>query len=402
MLASASFRLDPATLLFSIAVLGFLLAAVSFSSASATPSQRGALNEWGKAMLAAGCSFALYFLRGHAPLFWTLVVANTLVVAFGAFCLRAHARLFDEPVPQRRIAAMAAFGLSGLFANYFFDAPRPLAAVTLSIAMAAMLGNSVLMTLRTPTRRRSTVAWVDGISTGVATLMLVARGLLSLKGSAESVSPGADSLQQISSLVLGTLFVLGSSMGFFSLVHERQRRETLERARRDGLTGLYTRSAFFELAEQMDRAGGPQAYAAVMVDIDHFKSINDTFGHLGGDDTLAHAARLIANSIRLSDVAGRFGGEEFSILLRGCGEVEAARFAQRLVEEAGKQSVRLHDGRHATFTLSAGYACRNIDGAGESASAVINRADQALYRAKRSGRNRAEPAASSEAVPIAA
>ena len=197
-------------------------------------------------------------------------------------------------------------------------------------------------------------------------------------------------------LVAGLLFVAGVSMAFFSMVHDRQRREALERARRDGLTGLYTRAAFFEMAEEIDGLEEAQSYAIVMVDIDNFKSINDAFGHASGDVALAHAARLIANSVRLSDLAGRYGGEEFCILLRDCGEQDAALFAQRLVVEASQQEVRIQgarEARSAGFTLSAGYASRIADPTGTSRSEtlreVIERADQALYRAKRGGRNQA-------------
>ena len=389
--SATALRLDPASLLFSISVLGFLLAAVSFSSASASASQRGALHEWGKAMLCAGAGFGLFFLRGHAPWVLTFLVSNTLVIGIGVYGLRAHAVLFDDRIAHRLVGGLATFGLAGLFASYAFDAPRQVAAFTLSASAAALLAMISRTTLRTAARRRSPMAWVSASTAGTAAAMLAVRAVISVSGSVESVSVGAATAQQVSALVLATLFVLGTSMGFISLVHERQRRETLERARRDGLTGLYTRSAFFELAEKIDRAGGAEKYAAVMVDIDHFKTINDTFGHLGGDRTLEHAARMIANSIRLSDVAGRYGGEEFSIILRGCDETEAAAFAQRLVDEAGRQTVRLQDGRSSTFTLSVGYACRAAarDGRDESASEVLERADQALYRAKRSGRNRA-------------
>ncbi len=390
MAAPPPLHLDPATLLFSIGVLGWLLAAVSFSTASGAPTtQRAALHAWGRAMLAGGGAFMLYFLRGHAPLWLTLLMANTLVVALGYEGLRAHALLFDEPMPRRAARTLAAFGLGFLFAAHFLGLPRQYAGAALSVALAGLFGMAVWMILRTRERRHSPLSWVGATTTGLTTLMLAIRAATSLGGTAATVSPGADSAQQIGALVLGTLFMLGASMGFFSLVHERQRRETLERARRDGLTGLYTRSAFFELAEQIDKSMPSQPYAALMVDIDHFKAINDTYGHLGGDVTLTHAARLIANSIRLSDVAGRYGGEEFSIILRNCGAEGAAAFAQRLVEEAGRQTVRLPDGRKAQFTLSVGYAIRGAQAA-EAPDRVIDRADQALYRAKRSGRNRAE------------
>jgi diguanylate cyclase (GGDEF)-like protein len=109
--------------------------------------------------------------------------------------------------------------------------------------------------------------------------------------------------------------------------------------------------------------------------------------------TLAHIARLIANSIRISDVAVRYGGEEFCILLLGCIESETAKIAERLVIAAGLQRVRLRDGRSTQVTLSAGYAytpARSpLKSLPETLEAVIERADKALYRAKAGGRNQA-------------
>jgi diguanylate cyclase (GGDEF)-like protein len=130
-----------------------------------------------------------------------------------------------------------------------------------------------------------------------------------------------------------------------------------------------------------------------MVDIDHFKKINDNHGHAAGDLVLAQAARRIAGAVRISDTVGRYGGEEFCVLLPGFDEQQAADVASRLVDEAARQSIRLANGATVRYTLSAGYAVGNsqplADGPGEALVDVIERADQALYRAKHQGRNRA-------------
>ena len=128
--------------------------------------------------------------------------------------------------------------------------------------------------------------------------------------------------------------------------------------------------------------------------------MNDRYGHAAGDTTLTQLGRLIAQHTRLSDLAGRYGGEEFCLLLKDCTLAEAQRVAQQLVTEAARQSVRLPGGEALHFTLSAGYAQRQ--GLHESLEQVINRADQALYEAKHAGRNRAMaalPTAVQEWVP---
>jgi diguanylate cyclase (GGDEF)-like protein len=373
-------------------VLGFLLAVVSFSLSNTLPTRRFGLEEWGISMCAVGGSFLLFFLRGHAPWFLTFLMANMLAIAIGPFGLLAHAQLFEVAKPHRAIAVGVAIGMFGVLAVYFFDAPRQLAIFTVALAIAVPLGLISLMIFQNINRRSTPMAW---ISCGVAAItagVWAMRAILSLSQSAPSVLVEA-TLLPIVSTIIGAIFTVALSLGFFSLTNEKHQREIVASLRRDGLTGLFNRTAFFEMASEIDRLRVPEPYAVVMVDIDHFKAVNDTFGHTGGDTTLAHAGRLIASSARISDIAGRYGGEEFCILLRNCGEAEAAHFASRLVTEAAQQKVRLRDGRKVEYTLSAGFACRSLRSAGksdtETVDDVIARADEALYRAKRGGRNRA-------------
>ncbi|HRO58717.1 MAG TPA: GGDEF domain-containing protein, partial [Burkholderiaceae bacterium] len=107
---------------------------------------------------------------------------------------------------------------------------------------------------------------------------------------------------------------------------------------------------------------------------------------------LAHAGKLVRAATRSADLAGRYGGEEFCIVLADCGETEARRFAERLVRTAARQRVRLPGRGEVRFTFSIGYAVRGASqpgGAPEPFQAVLERADAALYQAKREGRNRA-------------
>ncbi len=99
-------------------------------------------------------------------------------------------------------------------------------------------------------------------------------------------------------VILGALFVVCSSMSFYAIVHDQQKHEIAERARRDALTGLFNRRAFFEAAQAWERQGA--AYAILMVDIDHFKSINDTYGH------------LIGGLFRAGGLACRYGRRSFA------------------------------------------------------------------------------------------
>ncbi len=178
-------------------------------------------------------------------------------------------------------------------------------------------------------------------------------------------------------------------------VLDLEKEKIYERSIRDSLTGLYTRVYMKEAVARLMRLHDREQTAGLalaMVDIDHFKSVNDTYGHLEGDRVLAAVARVIRDTVRASDIPVRFGGEEFAIFLVGRGDgLEVADRVRRRVEELTLDGP-LGDRR---VTVSAGVASRRP---GESLEAWIARADAALYRAKESGRNRVVVA---QEVPVA-
>ncbi len=170
------------------------------------------------------------------------------------------------------------------------------------------------------------------------------------------------------------------------LVKEIER--NLNAAAVDELTGLFGRRYLTaHLARQVAAcAADRRALAVVMIDIDHFKSINDRFGHLAGDRILATAARRLESALRVSDLAARFGGEEFVAVLPATDQTTAEAVAERLRQAVGGTPIPsglLDD--TVTVTLSAGVATYRP---GDSVETLIERADEAAYAAKRAGRNR--------------
>jgi diguanylate cyclase (GGDEF)-like protein/PAS domain S-box-containing protein len=149
----------------------------------------------------------------------------------------------------------------------------------------------------------------------------------------------------------------------------------------DTLTGVWNRRHGTELltADLSARRPG-QALSLLMLDIDHFKTINDTFGHQAGDHVLIEIASRLRRSLRGSDMVARWGGEEFVVLLRDC----ALPDALRLAEEIRAAIAELPFGTMGSLTVSVGVAEAH---AGEDLTTWLERADQALYRAKRAGRN---------------
>jgi diguanylate cyclase (GGDEF)-like protein len=169
-----------------------------------------------------------------------------------------------------------------------------------------------------------------------------------------------------------------------------QKNLDLERlATRDPLTGALNRRAFhaaFEEALQEAHRSG-SALSCMMVDIDHFKNVNDTYGHGVGDRVIQEVARKLQQSARGTDLLCRWGGEEFCLVMRGLGPAESAEFAERMrarVERECGAAVREAAGLHITASFGVEMLTPQL----RTAPALIEHADQALYRAKRGGRNR--------------
>ncbi|PKO15127.1 MAG: hypothetical protein CVU39_12255 [Chloroflexi bacterium HGW-Chloroflexi-10] len=155
----------------------------------------------------------------------------------------------------------------------------------------------------------------------------------------------------------------------------------------DPLTNIYNRRYFFELTDmEIKRA---QRYehplSLMMIDIDHFKRINDQYGHLGGDQTLIWFTQQLKIFLRNTDIIGRFGGEEFVILLPETNLYQAIQVGQRLVRHISRQEFTYQDAQ-LNLTVSAGIAAYNSD---LSLDQWVDHADQALYSAKQCGRNQA-------------
>ena len=157
----------------------------------------------------------------------------------------------------------------------------------------------------------------------------------------------------------------------------------------DPLTGILNRRSFLERAEQeRDRAlRYGHALSVAMIDVDHFKKINDRFGHQCGDLALQHLVAVISEQLRTPDIFGRLGGEEFGVLLPAVEDVSAAVPAERYrraIEQTPLKVKGLQD--QIRLSVSIGLAC--LQGDGDSLNLLLQRADTALYAAKSAGRNR--------------
>ena len=181
-----------------------------------------------------------------------------------------------------------------------------------------------------------------------------------------------------------------------SLIKDREQQRQL--AVRDGLTGLYNRRAFNEIfaaaIANEDRRDG--RLGLVILDIDHFKKLNDTYGHPAGDAALRSLARLLAQQLRKGDQAARYGGEEFVVILPGSDQERSAQAAERLRAAIARHRF-VHDGSRIPLSASLGVAVWPEDA--RDPDALLGAADRGLYAAKQGGRNRVVAAASLPPAP---
>jgi diguanylate cyclase (GGDEF)-like protein len=164
--------------------------------------------------------------------------------------------------------------------------------------------------------------------------------------------------------------------------------ELFEQVSHDHLTGVLSRESFIDVLRLALLAlnDKPHPFSVLMLDFDHFKDVNDVYGHLAGDEVLKEVSGRIEHTLRQHDAIGRYGGEEFIVLLTGVGVDIGLDVAERIRNRVAADPVRT-DEHTINVTVSMGLAQAR---AGEELLSLIDRADQALYRAKQGGRNRVE------------
>lgn len=194
------------------------------------------------------------------------------------------------------------------------------------------------------------------------------------------------------------LFSMAMPMALLALVKEEHQAQLLAASRSDFLTGLHNRQGFFEHGAKLLSAHGLSRPVTLLAfDLDHFKAINDRFGHEAGDDVLKRFARAAREIVGRESEVARLGGEEFVVLLPGIGRAAGCRIAEAIASRFTEAAAE--DGRNISATVSIGVAESNAETSG--LPALLAAADRALYRAKGLGRNRIEIAESLD-MPAAA
>jgi diguanylate cyclase (GGDEF)-like protein len=349
------------------------------------PGVKPSLRWWFAATLQYPLAFLLLGLRGHLPDFISVVVAN--VLAAGAMSCNAIAirRFYD--VPDRIVRLIVTTALIAIASAWFvyLDPSLHWRIVSVSGLMAVLIGSSARGILRRGGPR-------GRIPLATAAVFVAGTVLIVFRAVGEMAAPLAnDSFLQLpatqswSFALLGLLPVLGT-MGFLLMCTERAQKEFERAARLDYLTEIYNRRAIDELATSAIATAHMHVkpLAVMAIDVDHFKRINDRWGHAVGDDALLETVRRIREGLRLEDMMGRHGGEEFIVVMPDTDAEGAAAVAER-VRWAFAETPMLLGEDQADVTVSIGVALLQPDD--QAFSSLLRRADLAMYAAKNNGRN---------------
>lgn len=267
----------------------------------------------------------------------------------------------------------------------------PLAAFAGSLWLGTQLGGPGVIPYPIPAMLWCALSYSLFATAGI-TLFFSMWTLLAISSGTLLIGANVDTQQAIMSLRVGVTLTALAPLTVASVMVARN--ELLARlkyaASHDPLTQVLNRGGFMIRAEAL--LATPhllrRPVAVLMMDIDFFKKVNDSHGHAAGDVVLSAFARVAEDCLRSGDLLGRLGGEEFAVLLPGCGSDEARLIAQRICDAFAQHTVALKDGTPLTATVSIG-ACWAAS-TGTPIETMLSSADAALYRAKQAGRNRVE------------
>lgn len=365
---------------------------------SLADSKVAGIREWAQANGVAVVALLLFAARGVVPDVLSIEVANALLLLTASLMLAGYRRYLGLPVPWRLLAGggIAAFAAVVVF-HYIHDslALRVVAMSAYHVAICfgiyASLPKVADGRLRYPNAFSRIAAFLLGL------------GHLGRGGfyAFDAYAPAAlldPAIANLMFFAVGTLALPALSLGAVMLANARVLNETAYAAEHDHLTGAPSRRAFFEMAERelarARRHGG--GLGLLLVDADHFKRINDTYGHGVGDEVLRDLVARTREEIRKIDYFARLGGEEFGVLLPDASFDTTRAVAERLRAALDRPAASAPAGPGPAYTVSIGLAMLEK---GEDFAGLMHRADAALYAAKAGGRNRVEVAARTNPEP---
>jgi diguanylate cyclase (GGDEF)-like protein len=371
-------------------LLGSLCAIVLWILRRSVANEIGGVGLWSKACWVGVVGGLALTLKGFLPYSFAVFVSNFSLVCSLMLMLCSLRAFAGRLQPNRSL--LSVLGGYGLLLLWFAVVAPDL---RIRVAISCVVCGGILLVCAWDIYRMSirsaaeiftgTVFATIGVLTVLRTMSIVT----GIDQSSQFYTP--QTIAQIYQVIFA-VGIIALTLGFILMVGNKLHSTLIFLASRDSQTGAFSRGVFFDhLTRELTRTQRTSApLALMMIDLDNFKSINDTWGHPVGDMVIADFIRIVKSTLRSYDVLGRYGGDEFAILLPDTGIDEASMVAERIRTQCAESAA---EGRPA-YTVSIGI-CGTIDGV-EAMEVLLATADRALYRAKEGGKNRIEPQAAME------
>lgn len=376
--------IDPRSFIIVTTCLGFLCACLCFILRRSFPRDIEGITEWGTACIVLVVASALFASRQHLNIFFGSYLANVLFVAGIALMHRSIRKFTAQPYRQRlETATVLAMAALLVWPTFVHDDYRFRIVIVSVVNACFFLASAFAIT------RMSAKGFVEYftqfIFVATALVLAVRCGVTLLAPNTLQPLTNTSFIHYVY-LATTSFSILALSLGFIMMINRRLQQRLEAAAFHDGLTGVFTRTAFFDSANmelaRCHRSG--DKVSLLIIDLDDFKSINDRFGHLGGDGVLIDFVNRTRQVLRSHDLFGRYGGEEFVALLPATDQKQAHEVAGRICAICQRSG----EAGATAFTVSIGVA--TVQPGGEYIGAILAQADAALYRAKRNGKNRYE------------
>ncbi len=351
-------------------------------------SRRDGMVWWAWAMGAQTLTYLLFALRGQISDWFSVVLANTLLVA--TFALFAEGLCEFQQRPARRWLIWGPVLAMPLLVTLLLNHPqaRPQLA-TLLLSFQSLVLLQLIIERRHATPGGGQYFVVAGLVMIILALLL--RFVAALFGQVDLNQVTASHPAHAFSVLMSTLIIVLIAMGLVLMTKEQADVRNHNLAMQDDLTGLSNRRSIQQvLTQQIALARrSHRPLALLLIDIDYFKQINDTHGHLSGDQALRDVAGCLRERLRAQDLVGRWGGEEFIAILPDTDAVGAQALAEDLRAAVAQARFSGVDGQSLKMTISIGLHALELS-SGNERDDMIGAADRALYLAKQNGRNRVE------------
>ncbi|WP_394778565.1 GGDEF domain-containing protein [Undibacterium sp.] len=377
-------NLDLRVVILLSSIVPVLMAIVLFSAYRSFPASIKGIGWWTSASVMLFAAAVLFGLRGSIPDLLSIVLGTAVMLGAVGCRLIGTECFYGRPPSKRLVLAIVLVGAGGA-AWWSMVQPSFQFRVILVAPLLALMYGAQLFTVARYADRHFGSYFFGGMIL-LQTVLIIMRVVNGLSGHQDHVNFYSGDMVQSAYLVMYNFMTMTLAVGFMMVATRRLHAELTRMSNIDPLTDALNRRAFTDIYENEVRRikRHEQSMSLIIMDLDHFKRINDKHGHAVGDKVLVHFSSVVMRLLRETDHFARFGGEEFVALLPATNTAEAQIVAERICTR-----LREADGVVVpSYTVSMGLA--EVNSGTESLDAAVGRADAALYRAKSAGRDRLE------------